>query len=68
MRGGVCCHLGLSADSVSYPGPRDGVVVENVHAEVRTRDAFDGAGRSDDDAVEKRQRSGLLDAIEAVGA
>jgi hypothetical protein len=40
-------------------------VVENVHAEVRTRDAFDGAGRSDDDAVEKRQRRGRLDAIGA---
>ena len=43
------------------------MVVENAHAEVRTMEAFDGAGRSDDDAVEKRQRSGRLDAIGAIG-
>lgn len=64
MRGGVCCHRGLSADSVSYSGPRDGVVVEKAHAEVRTSEGFDDcAGRSDDDAVESRQRIGRLDAI-----
>jgi hypothetical protein len=68
MRGGVFCHRGLSAASVSYSGACDGVVLENVHAEVRTRDAFEGAGRSGDDVAEKRQRSGRRDAIEAVGA
>jgi hypothetical protein len=50
---------------VSYSGPREGAVVENVHAEVRTRDALDGAGRSDDDAEERRQRMGRLEAIGA---
>jgi hypothetical protein len=65
MRGGVCCHRGLSAASVSYSGPLHARVVENVHAEVRTRDAFDGVGRSDDEAVEKKQRSGRLAAIAA---
>lgn len=67
MRGGVRCHLGLSAASASYSGPLDGAVVENAHAEVRTRAAFEGcAGRSDDDAVERSERSGRLDAIGAV--
>lgn len=67
MRGGVCCHLGLSAASVSYSGPLDGAVVENAHAEVRTREAFEGCtGRSDDDAVDKNERSGRLDAIGAI--
>jgi len=43
------------------------VVLENAHAEVRTRDAFDGsAGRRADEAVEARDRSGRLEAIEAV--
>jgi regulator of Ty1 transposition protein 109 len=65
MRGGVCCHRGLSAASVSNSDARDGLVVENVHAEVRTRDALEGAGRSDDDAEERRQRMGRLEAIEA---
>src|SRR5690242_14597426 len=37
MRGGVCCHRGLSAASVSYSGARDGAEVEKAHAEVRTR-------------------------------
>jgi hypothetical protein len=66
MRGGVCCHRGLSAPSVSSSGARDGVVLENAHAEVRTRDGFEGAARSGDEAAEKRQRRGLLEAIEAV--
>lgn len=65
MRTGVCCHRGLSAASISSSGARNGVHVENVHAEVRTRDALDGAGRSGDDAAEKRQRSGRLEAIGA---
>ena len=57
MRGGVCCHRGLSAASASYPGARDGVVVEKAHAEVRTR-----AGRE-----EWAQRSsGAAGAIAAV--
>lgn len=50
-----------------YSGVLIGVVVENGHAEVRTRDAFDGgAGRRADEAVETRDRSGRLEAIEAV--
>jgi hypothetical protein len=64
IRGGVCCHRGLSAASVSCSGSLDGVVVENVHAEVRTRAAFEvWAGRRDDDAVDSKQRNDLLDAI-----
>jgi hypothetical protein len=52
---------------VSYSGPLNAVVVEKAHAEVRTRDAFDVcAGRSDDDAVEKRQQRGRLEAIVAL--
>jgi hypothetical protein len=66
MRGGVCCHRGLSAPPVSSSGARDGVVEENVHAEVRTRDDLEGAARSGDDAAEKRHRMGFLEAIEAV--
>lgn len=67
MRGGVCCHRGRSAASVSDSGPRDGALDENVHAEVRRRGAFGGAVRSDDEAAEKRHRMGLLEAIEAMG-
>jgi len=68
MRGGVCCHRGLSAASVSCSGSREGVVVEKVHAEVRTREALDDcAGRSDDDAVDRSERSGRTEAIEAAG-
>lgn len=64
MRGGVCCHLGLYAKSVSCWASLDDVVLEKVHAEVRTIEAFcEGAGRSDDDALERRQRNGRLDAI-----
>lgn len=65
MRGGVCCHRGRSAASVSNSGPRNGALVENVHAEVRKRGAFGGAVRSVDEAAEKRHRMGLLEAIEA---
>jgi len=65
MRAGVCCHRGLSAASVSSSGARNGVHVENVHAEVRTRDAFGGAGRSGHEAAVRRQRSGRLEAIGA---
>ena len=68
MRGGVCCHRGRVAASVSDSGALVGVVVENAHAEVRTRVALDGsAGRSDDEAVETSDWSGRLEAIEAVG-
>jgi len=66
MRGGVCCHRGLSAASVSYSGARDGVVVEKAHAEVRTRvglEAFEH--RSDGAAEESRLRVARLDAIVA---
>lgn len=67
MRGGVCCHLGLFAASVSYSGSWTEVVVENVHAEVRTMEALEGcAGRSDDEARHTRERSGRFEAIEAV--
>jgi len=66
MRGGVCCHRGLSAASVSYSESLRRGVFENAHAEVRTTEAFGGAGRSDGDAVEKRHRSGRLDAIGAI--
>lgn len=41
-------------------------VVENAHAEVRTIEAFGGAGRSDDAGVAKIHRSGRLEAIEAI--
>ena len=51
---------------MSSSGARDGVVLENAHAEVRTRDGFEGAARSGDEAAEKRQRMGLLEAIEAI--
>lgn len=37
-----------------------------MHAEVRTKDAFDVVGRNDVDAFEKRHRSGRLDAIVAI--
>lgn len=67
MRGGVCCHRGRVAASVSDSGALTGVVVENAHAEVRTRVALDGrAGRSDDEAVDTSDWSGRLEAIEAV--
>jgi hypothetical protein len=40
------------------------MVVENVHAEVRTRAAFEvWAGRRDEDAVDSKQRNAFLDAI-----
>jgi hypothetical protein len=40
------------------------VVLENAHAEVRTMHVFGVcAGRSDDEAVETRDRSGRLEAI-----
>jgi hypothetical protein len=53
---------------VSCSGALVGVVVENAHAEVRTRYAFDGrAGRSDDEAVEASEWSGRLEAIEGAG-
>jgi hypothetical protein len=68
MRGGVCCHRGLSAASVSYSGPRAGVVDENAHAEVRTREAFDVcAGRRQEDAVESNGRTERFEAIAAIG-
>ena len=39
-------------------------MLEKAHAEVRTRVALDVcAGRSDDDAVETRDRSGRFEAI-----
>jgi hypothetical protein len=64
---GVFCHRGRSAASVSYSVSFNGVVVEKAHAEVRTRDAFDDcAGRSEDEAVENRQRRGRLEAIAAL--
>ena len=66
MRGGVCCHLGRSAASVSYSGPCDGVVVENAHAEVRTReDLEDCAGRNAVEAVDSSDRIGRFEAIVA---
>jgi hypothetical protein len=37
-----------------------------VHAEVRTRVVFEGVARSAEDAVDKRQRMGRLEAIEAI--
>jgi hypothetical protein len=68
MRGGVFCHRGASIASVSRASALDELDVENVHAEVRTRRAFDDfVGRSDDDAVQKRQRAGRLAAIEVTG-
>ena len=52
---------------MSCSGPLDGAVVENVHAGVRTKEGFEGRdGRSEDEAFEKRQRIGRLDAIVAV--
>lgn len=67
MRGGVCCHRGRYAASVSCSGPRDGVVVEKAHAEVRTREALAHcAGHSDADAVDSRERRGRFDAIAAL--
>lgn len=66
MRGGVCCHRGLSAASVSYSGARDGVEVEKAHAEVRTRVGLEACEqRSDDAAEESRLRVARLDAIVA---
>jgi len=68
MRGGVCCHRGLSAASVSYSGARDGVVVEKLeaHAEVRTRAGLEVfAHRSDGAGEEKRLRVARFDAIVA---
>jgi hypothetical protein len=45
----------------------DGVVLENAHAEDRTKDVLDiCAGRSDDEAVETSDRSGLLEVIVAL--
>lgn len=66
MRGGVCCHRGRSADSVSCSGAKLGEVVENEHAEVRTREGFeDCAGRSVDEVMRCRHRIDRFDAIEA---
>ena len=66
MRGGVCCHRGLSAASASYPGARDGVVVEKAHAEVRTRAGREEwAQRSSGAAGASRLRVARLDAIVA---
>lgn len=68
MRGGVCCHRGLSAASVSYSGARDEVVVEKLeaHAEVRTRAGLEMfAQRSDGAAEERRLRVACFDAIVA---
>lgn len=68
MRGGVCCHRGLSAASVSYSGARDGVVVEKLeaHAEVRTRVCLEVfALRSDSAAEEKKLRAARFEAIVA---
>lgn len=66
MRGGVCCHRGRSACSVSKSGALDGALVENAHAEVRTRACREGDDDDDDDVtVEMRVRRGRADAIEA---
>lgn len=66
MRGGVCCHRGRSAASVSYSGARDGVVVEKAHAEVRTRVGLEAyEQRSDGAAEESRLRVARFDAIVA---
>lgn len=68
MRGGVCCHLGLSAASVSCSGPHEGELVENAQAEVRTRGALAGCeGRSDDVEVVRSERRGRIEAIGAFG-
>lgn len=66
MRGGVCCHRGLSAASVSYSGARDGVVVEKAHAEVRTRVGLEAwAQRRDGAAEDSKLRVARFDAIVA---
>lgn len=66
MRGGVCCHRGLSAASLSYSGARDGVVVEKAHAEVRTRvRPVPWEHRSEGAAEENRVRVARLEAIVA---
>lgn len=64
MRGGVCCHRGWTEASAPCSGLRDGVVVENAHAEVRTRARWAGcAVLRVDVAVETRDRRGRRDAI-----
>lgn len=66
MRGGVCCHRGLSAASVSYSGAFDEEVVEKAHAEVCTRVVLEVRRHRSDDTVEvSRLRVALLDAIVA---
>ena len=66
MRGGVCCHRGLSAASVSCSGARDGVVVEKAHAEVRKRVGLEAwTQRRGGAADESRLRVARFDAIAA---
>jgi hypothetical protein len=66
MRGGVCCHRGLPAASVSYSGARDGAVVDKAHAEVRTTAGLEAwEQRSAGVAEESRRWIGRLDAIVA---
>lgn len=66
MRGGVCCHRGRTAASELYSGLREGVVVENAQAEVRTKARCAGCvALMADVAVDSRLRKGRWDAIGA---